>query len=488
MHDDDDARAGALAGIELAAWQPPAPPAGTADAVIARMREPAAVPAAMSTLDLHGRPARRAWWIGGTLAAASVAALAAWGLTRAPRAGHGDLVATRARHLELDGSTADLDAGAELRWDRDRHRITAQQTHGSVRWTVADDDTLMIDSGGSPSAVTIEASGASLRVEVQMNLSDMRLLGATTLTAAAVAVVTVVVYAGHVKATSGGQTVNVIPGATLEMRPGRPPQVPTEPPPRPTEPLMVGATPGDVHALEDKLRAADERVAQLTAELAAREAEDLANAITVAPSVFDASRLEGDKNIGPDADTQRAIATAGKKLVGTFKLCINKRGAVSTVKVLKPTGFERYDQTIEQQMHTWKYRPFEVDGKPTPVCTAVTFVYTPDNAAPVVDPRRPPTHDAAPAPRDACATLDVEDITKQAAAQYSAGYAKAALALLTKGLACKQDARMYRIAAVYACAAHDLATARLYFAKVPVSGQAAVEQKCQLEGLDLRSP
>jgi TonB family protein len=376
MRDDDD---DALAGIDLAAWQPPEPPTGTADAVIARMREPAAVPAAMPVVDPTDRPSRRAWWIGGlTLAAAAVVAIAAWGVTRAPRNGHGDVVATRAGHLELDGSTAELDAGAQVRWDRVRHRITAHQARGSVRWTVADDDTLMIDSGGSPSAVTIEASGASLRVEVQMNISDVRLMGATTLTSAAVAVMTVVVYAGHVKATSGGQTVNVSPGATLELRPDRPPQVPAEPPPRPTEPIAVGATPIDVRALEGKLRAADERIAKLTAELAAREAEDTANALTVAPSALEGSRLEGgDKNIVPDADTKRAIAAAGSpKLVGTFKLCINRSGAVSSVKVLKPTGSEGYDQTILQRMHTWKYRPFEVDGKPAPVCTAITFIYT----------------------------------------------------------------------------------------------------------------
>lgn len=470
MRDDDDV----LEGIDLAAWQPPAPPAGTADAVIARMREPAAVPATMPVADPVDRPSRRIWWIGGvTVAAAAVVAIAAWGVTRAPRNGHDDVVATRPRHLELDGSTADLDAGAQVRWDRDRHRITVHQTHGSVRWTVADDDTLVIDSGGSPSAVTIEASGASLRVEVQMNLSDMRVMGATTLTAAAVAVVTVVVYTGHVKATSGGQTVTVSPGATLELRPDRPPQVPAESPPRATEPIAVGATPVDVHALEDKLRAADERIAKLTAELAAREAEDTANALTVAPSALEATRLEGDKNIVPDADTQRAIATAGKKLVGTFKLCINRSGAVSSIKVLKPTGFERYDQTIEQQMHTWKYSPFEVDGKPTPVCTAVTFVYSPGSPAPV---------------KDGCAMLDVDDLTQQATAQFSAGYASAALALVTKALMCKQDVRLYRLAAMFACAAHDLAAAQRHAANVPESLRPAIEQKCRQEGLDLKSP
>lgn len=480
MRDDDDA----LAGIDLAAWQPPAPPAGTADAVIARMRQPAAVPAAVPAVDPYDRPSRRAWWIGGlTLAAAAVVALAAWGLTRAPRNGHDEVIATRARHLELDGSTADLDAGAQVRWDRVRHRITAQQTRGSVRWTVAGDDTLVIDSGGSPSAATIEASGASLRVEVQMNVSDVRLLGATTLTSAAVAVMTVVVYAGHVKATSGGQTINVSPGATVELRPDRPLRVPAEPPPTPTEPIAVGATPVDVRALEDKLRAADERIAKLTAELAAREADASAGARTVPPTMLENARLGGERDIVPDADTQREIATAGKpRLVGTFKLCVNTSGAVASIKMLKSTGFERYDQTIERGMHTWKYSPLVFDGKPTPVCTAVTFIYTP---APVVDRRSTATQNAATVPGDACATTAIEDLLQQAASQFSAGYARSALALITKALACKQDLRMYRMAAMYACAAHDFPVAQRYFAKIPAPMQAGIAQKCQLEGHSL---
>jgi hypothetical protein len=304
MHDDDDA----LAGIDLAAWQPPEPSPGTADAVIARLCEPAAVPASVPVLDPFDRTSRRAWWIGGlTLGAAAAIALTAWGLTRTPPSSHDEVVATHPRHLELDGSDADLDAGAQVRWDRQRHLIRAHQARGTVRWTIADDDTLVIDSGGgSPSAVTIAASGASLRVEVQMNLSDMRLLGATTLTAAAVSVVTVVVYAGHVKATSGGQTVTVAPGATVELRPTKPPLL--QPPLQaPKEPISVGAAPVDVKLLEDQLRAADEKIATLTEALAVRTVAG----VTVSPAALDAYRIRGDKNIGPDDDTKLAIARAG---------------------------------------------------------------------------------------------------------------------------------------------------------------------------------
>lgn len=382
MHDDDDA----LAGIDLAAWQPPMPPSGTADAVIARMREPTAAAASMPAMDLRARPSRRAWWIGSlALVAAAIVALAAWGVTRAPHNGHGEVVAVHARHLDLDGSIADLDAGAQVQWERDRRRIIAHQARGTVRWTIAGDDTLVIDSGGTTPAATIEASGASLRMEVQMNLSDMRLLGASTLTAAAVAVVTVVVYAGHVQATSSGQTVNVTPGATIELRPQKPPQEPAPPAPpvQPAEPIAVGATTADVRELEDKLRAADEKIAALTEELAARTA----------------------------------------------------------------------------------------DPPPTqpPVRRTVSH--------PPVSP---------PARLSTCDEMNVEDMLQQAANQYANGFAGSALSLVQKALTCKQDARMYRVAATYACAAHDVPTAKAMFAKVPPQFQAPIEQKCQQEGFNLR--
>jgi len=87
-----------------------------------------------------------------------------------------------------------------------------------------------------------------------------------------------------------------------------------------------------------------------------------------------------------------------------------------------------------------------------------------------------------------CDTMDVDDVMKQAANQYSSGYAKAALSVLAKALACKQEVRLYRMAAMYACGAHDLASAKVYFNKIPVQQQAAVEQKCQLENMNIRAP
>ncbi len=92
-----------------------------------------------------------------------------------------------------------------------------------------------------------------------------------------------------------------------------------------------------------------------------------------------------------------------------------------------------------------------------------------------------------PQAKNGCETTNVEDLMNQAANQFGAGYAKSALSLVMKALACKQDVRMYRVAGMYACAAHDLVNAKVYFNKVPpASGQSGIEQKCQLEGLNLR--
>jgi hypothetical protein len=147
--------------------------------------------------------------------------------------------------------------------------------------------------------------------------------------------------------------------------------------------------------------------------------------------------------------------------------------------MMKSTGFENYDQKIVQAMHDWRYRPFLHDGKPTPVCTAATFVYAPSKSAPEIDPPR------TTAASNACATMNVEDLLTQSHNQYVNGYAKAALSIVIKALACKQDVRMYRLAATYACAGHDADTAKAMFAKVPAQFQAGIEQKCQQENVPL---
>jgi len=107
----------------------------------------------------------------------------------------------------------------------------------------------------------------------------------------------------------------------------------------------------------------------------------------------------------------------------------------------------------------------------------------PGSAVAVQVPPPPP-----PPVKNGCESIDVDALMQQASNQYTAGYAKVALAQVVKALGCKQDGRMYRFAVMYACTAHDLAMAKQYFAKAPAQFQPNLEQKCQQEGLNIRGP
>jgi serine/threonine-protein kinase len=96
--------------------------------------------------------------------------------------------------------------------------------------------------------------------------------------------------------------------------------------------------------------------------------------------------------------------------------------------------------------------------------------------------------DHVPRPRKgSCDGVDVGDLMTRAATEYDAGSASAALSLARVALGCKQTDRMYWLAVMYACAAHDAASARQYFTHVPANLQAGIERKCQQDSLDVRT-
>lgn len=209
--------------LDFEAWEAPPPPDGLADAVVARMGG-TAVGLAMPDADV---PRRRRWVIAASAAAVLVAAGGVWAIVRhrepAP-AQNGAVLADRAQHIELGGVSADLDRGAEIHWRRTGDGLDIDQRAGTAVWRVGGDERIVIGA----TVASIEAAGASLRVEVPMNMRDVvsktdaRVIGASALTAAAVAMVTVVVYDGHVKVSSSGQTVVVQPGTTYTVRPPAP--------------------------------------------------------------------------------------------------------------------------------------------------------------------------------------------------------------------------------------------------------------------------
>ncbi|HEU4732444.1 MAG TPA: FHA domain-containing protein [Kofleriaceae bacterium] len=99
-----------------------------------------------------------------------------------------------------------------------------------------------------------------------------------------------------------------------------------------------------------------------------------------------------------------------------------------------------------------------------------------------------PPPPAPPPAKQPCDTINVDDAMTQAQNQYTNGFASAALSVMIKALNCRQTMRMYQLAALYACAARDLANAKTYFGKLTPAQQPPIEQRCQQEGLNIRGP
>jgi serine/threonine protein kinase len=98
----------------------------------------------------------------------------------------------------------------------------------------------------------------------------------------------------------------------------------------------------------------------------------------VTPAALDANRIAGEKRIIPDEVTMDAISRSGQEtLVSSYKVCVTADGGINSVTQLRSSGFVAYDDKIQSTIRKdWRYRPYLVNGKATPVCTAFRFIYS----------------------------------------------------------------------------------------------------------------
>jgi|GEM_PF-2094881 len=455
----DDLDDNLLADYDLSAWEVPPPAAGLADTVVRRAREP--VPRAAKPRSLTP------WIIGaGSLAAlVAVLAIVMWGVERAPKDGSGVISATGPRTLDLGRSTAALDSGAQLRWTRRGASVAVSQSRGAASWRVSDEDKLVIDA----TVASIEATGASLRVEVEMNRSDVRAMGVGSAAAVVVSLVTVIVYEGHVKATSNGQTVNIQPGASMQF--GHEPPVPT---PTPPEQLNVGGTPED----QARIKALEAEVSRLKLELAARD-KAKKDATPPAPSCdevscvlnnysgtccdkykkktatktcdADAFTNKGDDYLSNGMDTA-ALAQFEKALACGEDLAISKKALLAACRSKNAAKAKTYLPDI----------PAAQQSSYSQIC--LRFGIT-------LDTPTPPACDAAAAKQKGDDFL-------------SNGMDTAALAKYEESLRCKYDATLVKTAYLAACRSKQQAKAKLYFAKLPTDASSNYIQLCLRFGID----
>jgi TonB family protein len=96
----------------------------------------------------------------------------------------------------------------------------------------------------------------------------------------------------------------------------------------------------------------------------------------VSQAVVEARRISGTGMIFPSTAVRLQMQRRGVRRIGAVvNFCLSPSGLVQSLHFKGASGFPVYDLALLETMRTWRYSPYMVDGKASPVCTEVTFVY-----------------------------------------------------------------------------------------------------------------
>jgi len=97
----------------------------------------------------------------------------------------------------------------------------------------------------------------------------------------------------------------------------------------------------------------------------------------VSPRDLGNSRISGNDAVQPSEPTKRQMVDDDHlRSTGTFEVCVDPSGAVSSVKLLASTKYPDYDNRLASAVRTWRYRPHATNGQAVSVCSTVTFIYS----------------------------------------------------------------------------------------------------------------
>lgn len=446
MSNDDDM----LEPFDLSAWEAPPPPADLADSVIDRM---GGTDVGIAVPVDEQRVPRRSWIIGGVAVAIVVLAFGVWSLLRATdRAAPatGGIVADKARSLSLDTVHADLDPGADVRWRREGNVLRVEQRAGAVTWHVDADEKLVIDAGAT--SASVEATGANLRVEVQMNAMDAKVIGASALTAAAVAMVTVVVYEGHVKVGKPNQqTVVVAPGTTYKVNA-------TDD----TAPVVGGGT----------VATRGGRVAILGLELTGFVGND-APVVTQVLGVEMRAHVklgQGPYQLAPNSDRELVDEKLLTNCDSEQAACMAAIGANLGADLLV---YGKVEQS--KDAYTINLKLLDVANKQIARASTTTLAVADAEIEKLSEFSRKLYLDLVGA---AVTTCDADALKEQGMQHINMGQHAAALDSFEKSLACKRDPYVLQLAFMEACTSGSSPKAKLYFKQLTVAQQTKFAQIC----------
>jgi hypothetical protein len=89
---------------------------------------------------------------------------------------------------------------------------------------------------------------------------------------------------------------------------------------------------------------------------------------------LESTRRSGSRLVIPDAPDK--IHLNGKRLVSSFTLCLDETGHYESGTMTLSTGVPHYDAKIARQLMSWTFAPYELAGKPVPVCATFVFIYS----------------------------------------------------------------------------------------------------------------
>jgi periplasmic protein TonB len=96
----------------------------------------------------------------------------------------------------------------------------------------------------------------------------------------------------------------------------------------------------------------------------------------VAPMVLRGLRISGETQIQANDVVKTQMHRDGKdQVTAMFKVCLSARGDVSSLSMLRSSGYSAYDADLLAAIRAWRYRPFLVNTTAIPVCGVVSFIY-----------------------------------------------------------------------------------------------------------------
>jgi TonB family protein len=105
------------------------------------------------------------------------------------------------------------------------------------------------------------------------------------------------------------------------------------------------------------------------------------NTRTVPQAHLEPNRLAGSPEIFPDQPDAQDMARRKQGTVAVLELCLGTDGAPQRITIVRSSGYGAYDLKLATAVADWRYKPYQVAGKPAAVCTSVTFIYRPATPA-----------------------------------------------------------------------------------------------------------